>query len=286
MRDALELLADRGVDRRVGVAVDVAPQRRGAVEVGVAVGVVERAALGPLDDQRVLLAPALLLRERVPQDPLVDVLRARAWSCSRTLGTRPDEPARAVALRAATAAGASAGGARTGPQPLGERALVLGDGPLAERHDLPRRCRRAARVRCARAPALPRPRQRRTACESGPAPAPRRSPSCAASGRARRARSARTARPSPRLRPRAGSRPSPSSEPRLDDERARAGHSAPAAFSSSLSSSSAQSTVSPCSARASRMSARLFAVVSGSHGSRTTRARPARAANASACRAR
>ena len=64
-------VADGRVDARMAVAVDVAPQRRDAVDVGVAVGVPERAALGALDDQRVLVAPALLLGERVPEDGAV-----------------------------------------------------------------------------------------------------------------------------------------------------------------------------------------------------------------------
>ncbi len=72
VRHAGELVAHGAVDRRMAVAVDVAPQRRDAVEIAVAVRVVERATLGALDDQRLLLAPALLLGERVPERPLVD----------------------------------------------------------------------------------------------------------------------------------------------------------------------------------------------------------------------
>ena len=53
--DAVELGAHGGVDRRVAVAVDVAPQRRDAVDVGVPFGVVERRALGALHDDRRLL---------------------------------------------------------------------------------------------------------------------------------------------------------------------------------------------------------------------------------------
>ena len=57
---------------RVAMAVDVAPQRRHAVEVGVAVGVEQRAAVRALDEQHLLvLRPPLLLGERVPQDAAV-----------------------------------------------------------------------------------------------------------------------------------------------------------------------------------------------------------------------
>ena len=45
MRDAVELVAHSRVDVRVAVAVDVAPQRGDAVDVGVAVGVVTVAPL-------------------------------------------------------------------------------------------------------------------------------------------------------------------------------------------------------------------------------------------------
>jgi hypothetical protein len=69
--EALELDADAGVDQVMAVAMDVAPQRGDAVDVGVPVGVVERRALGALDDQGRLLRPALLLRERVPEEVTV-----------------------------------------------------------------------------------------------------------------------------------------------------------------------------------------------------------------------
>ena len=53
--------------------MDVAPQRRDAVEVLVAVGVVEAAALRALDEHDVLVVgPALLLGERVPEDAAVE----------------------------------------------------------------------------------------------------------------------------------------------------------------------------------------------------------------------
>jgi hypothetical protein len=66
VRDAVELIVDRLIDRRVAVAVDVAPQRRDAVDVGIAVGVVEIGSLGSIDDERRgLVAPAALLGERV-----------------------------------------------------------------------------------------------------------------------------------------------------------------------------------------------------------------------------
>ena len=47
VRDALELRAQRGVERRVAVAVHVAPERRDAVEVAPAVRVDELVALAP-----------------------------------------------------------------------------------------------------------------------------------------------------------------------------------------------------------------------------------------------
>ena len=67
MGHAVELVAHGGVDARVAVAVDVAPERGDAVDVAAAVGVDQVGALGALDDQRLLLAPGALLGERMPE---------------------------------------------------------------------------------------------------------------------------------------------------------------------------------------------------------------------------
>ena len=71
--DPVELLAHRRVDPRVAMAVDVAPERGDAVDVAAAVGVDQVGALGPLDHQRLFLAPALLLGERVPEVVAVEL---------------------------------------------------------------------------------------------------------------------------------------------------------------------------------------------------------------------
>ena len=65
--DLLELLGDRPVDPLVAMAVDVAPERGDAVDVAPALAVDQVAALAALDQQRLFLAPALLLGERVPE---------------------------------------------------------------------------------------------------------------------------------------------------------------------------------------------------------------------------
>ena len=71
--DAVELVAHGLVEGRVAVAVDVAPQRRDAVDVGAAVGVDQVGALrGGDDDRRLLVLPAALLGERVPEDAAVE----------------------------------------------------------------------------------------------------------------------------------------------------------------------------------------------------------------------
>ena len=62
----VELLAEGGVELRHAVAVDVAPQRRDAVEVLAAVEVDEEAAVAPRDDERRLGGVGLHRRERVP----------------------------------------------------------------------------------------------------------------------------------------------------------------------------------------------------------------------------
>ena len=69
--DPIELRADGRVDLRVAMAVDVAPQAAHAVDVLVAVDVGEHAALGPLDDKRLVLGH---LREGVPDVGAVPVV--------------------------------------------------------------------------------------------------------------------------------------------------------------------------------------------------------------------
>ena len=70
--DPVELIADRAVDGRVAVPVDVAPQRRGAVDVAGAVGGDQVGALAALDHERLLLLPAALLGERMPEVTVVE----------------------------------------------------------------------------------------------------------------------------------------------------------------------------------------------------------------------
>ncbi len=88
--DFAELRGDRGVDRRVAVAMHVAPQRRGAIEEPAAVGVDELAALAGHNDGGILGHPRLLLSERVPQDRVVAVAQCGAnggWHTpNRTVG--------------------------------------------------------------------------------------------------------------------------------------------------------------------------------------------------------
>src|ERR1700704_6366668 len=51
----------------MAVAVDVAPERRDAVDVAAALRVDQLTAVGSLDDDGCFLHPSLLLRERVPE---------------------------------------------------------------------------------------------------------------------------------------------------------------------------------------------------------------------------
>jgi hypothetical protein len=71
VRDAVELAAHGRVDPRMPVAVDVAPERRDPVDVVAPVDVDQLAALGALDDRRVLIGPPLLLRERMPEEAAI-----------------------------------------------------------------------------------------------------------------------------------------------------------------------------------------------------------------------
>ena len=70
--DAVELVADRLVDPGVPVAVDVAPERRDAVDVASAVRVDQVGSLGTLDHERLLVTPALLLGKRMPEVGVIE----------------------------------------------------------------------------------------------------------------------------------------------------------------------------------------------------------------------
>ena len=70
MGHAIELLANRGVDSRMMVAVDVAPHAAGAVEILAAVDVDQPAAFGPRDDERLVLRH---LREGMPMVAAIPV---------------------------------------------------------------------------------------------------------------------------------------------------------------------------------------------------------------------
>ena len=87
--DPPELLPDRRVDRRVSVPVNVAPQRRDPVDVDVPVGVEQVGALRVVDhDRRLLAAPALLLRERMPDSDGGRPRQDRSWSASAQASSR------------------------------------------------------------------------------------------------------------------------------------------------------------------------------------------------------
>ena len=81
VRHPVELVADGPVDLRVAMAVDVAPERGDAVDVVAAVGVDQLPALGPLDRERLFLAPTLLLGERMPEVVAIElrVIHRRHW---------------------------------------------------------------------------------------------------------------------------------------------------------------------------------------------------------------
>ncbi len=66
MGHCVKLIADGGVDFRDAMAVDVAPQRRDAVEVLAAVEIDEEAAVRPRDDERRFGGVGLHRREGMP----------------------------------------------------------------------------------------------------------------------------------------------------------------------------------------------------------------------------
>ena len=70
--DAVELVANGRIDFRDPVAVDIAPYRCVAVEVSLALDIVEVGAFGAFDDDGVVGGVVLHLSERVPEMLLVD----------------------------------------------------------------------------------------------------------------------------------------------------------------------------------------------------------------------
>jgi hypothetical protein len=91
VRDEVELIAHGGVDARVAVAVHVAPERGDTVGVAPALHVDQVGALGAVDDQRVLLDPALLLREGMPEMSAIggDEIHTATVSTAPDVGSPP-----------------------------------------------------------------------------------------------------------------------------------------------------------------------------------------------------
>ncbi len=91
MGHAVELLANGGVDPRVAMAMDIAPQAAHAIEIFAPLDVDERRALGSLDDQRLVFGH---LGEGMPHDLAIPGSQAvelvgRAPSGVREFSWRP-----------------------------------------------------------------------------------------------------------------------------------------------------------------------------------------------------
>ena len=74
MGDLGKLFGYRSVDCRVGVAVDVDPERGNAVEVASAVCIDELVSFRAVDDERRVLHPLVHGRERMPKVLAVKVV--------------------------------------------------------------------------------------------------------------------------------------------------------------------------------------------------------------------
>ncbi len=70
VRHFVELRADGGVDRRMTMTVDVAPQAARTVDIAAAVDVDQFAAFGPFDNKRLVFRH---LREGMPDDRAVPI---------------------------------------------------------------------------------------------------------------------------------------------------------------------------------------------------------------------
>ncbi len=93
VRHAVQLRADRLVELGHTVAVHVAPQRGGAVEVAPPVGIDQLASLASHDDRRSLLLPGTLLGEGVPQHGVIaaaEIVAVRPGHGPNATGAGPD----------------------------------------------------------------------------------------------------------------------------------------------------------------------------------------------------
>ena len=79
MGDVVELIADGLIDRRVGMAVDIRPDRGIAIEVAAALAVFEHGAFAAHENERVVFrfAPVAHRREGMPEVRLVERLQLR-----------------------------------------------------------------------------------------------------------------------------------------------------------------------------------------------------------------
>ena len=79
MGDAVKLIADGLIDRRVGMAVDIGPDRGIAIEVATALAVLENGAFASNENEWVVVrfAPVAHRREGMPEVRLVEHLQLR-----------------------------------------------------------------------------------------------------------------------------------------------------------------------------------------------------------------
>jgi hypothetical protein len=79
MGDAVELIADGMIDRRVGVAVDIRPDRGIAIQVATPLAVLEHGAFASNENEWVVVrfAPVAHRREGMPEVCFVERLQLR-----------------------------------------------------------------------------------------------------------------------------------------------------------------------------------------------------------------
>ena len=82
MRDLIQLLLDRTVERRMAMAVEVDPDGGGAIQILLSFRIDQVGPFPSLDNERLLLFPFLHLSEGMPEVSMVpiDQLFRRRWS--------------------------------------------------------------------------------------------------------------------------------------------------------------------------------------------------------------
>lgn len=82
MGDSLELLFEGAVEDRMSMPMEIHPDRRGPIEIALALGVDEVGTLATINNERIVLFPLLHLGKRMPEILMIPVLELTSGWCA------------------------------------------------------------------------------------------------------------------------------------------------------------------------------------------------------------